>query len=190
MGYSTHLQLLRNVRFPAAMKLPTILLAEDDDGHAYLIKSCLKKAGFHNDVIRFDDGEETLGYLLDTEGLSAKEDGACVLLLDVQMPKVDGLEVLRRVRHNPALREIPVIVISTSDDPVDVRRCRDVGCNLYFPKPTNWNRFVSDLGCLAQWLKPKSAARARNSRYSPPALTIAPEPFSPPTPGFAEPIPV
>jgi CheY-like chemotaxis protein len=132
----------------------TILLAEDDDGHAALIQKNLKRAGLRNGFIRFRDGQETLDFLR-CEGpephLQAGK--AYLLLLDIRMPKVDGVEVLRIVKSTPGLRKIPVTMITTTDDPREVERCHDLGCSNYVTKPIDYDKFVTAIRQLGLFLK-------------------------------------
>jgi len=130
--------------------IPSILLAEDDDGHALLVQSALKKAGFHNRVVRFRDGQETLDFFFGAD--NPRETGASpmVLLLDIRMPKVDGIEVLRRIRERAELNTLPVIMVTTMDDPGEMTRCLELGCNFYMVKPVDWKLFHAALTGLAK----------------------------------------
>lgn len=130
----------------------TILIAEDDDDHADLVMRNLKRAGLVNRMMRFRDGEETLSFL--DEQLEAEHRrGAFMLLLDLRMPGVDGIEVLNRVKSSPRLRRMPVIVLTTTDDPEDVRRCHDLGCNSYITKPVAIEKFMEAVTSLGQFIK-------------------------------------
>ena len=132
---------------------PTILLAEDDDGHARLIQNGLRRAGLENPLVRFHDGQEALAYLtapaLPSAGSSLLPR---VLLLDIRMPKLGGIEVLRQVRMNPAFDAMPVIMLTTTDDPVEARNCLQLGCNSYIVKPVNAQLFTAALEALAGYL--------------------------------------
>jgi CheY-like chemotaxis protein len=134
--------------------VPTILLAEDDDGHAFLIQNSLLKAGYQNAILRFCDGQEALDFLLGPSGSLAALDGALVLLLDIRMPKVDGIDVLKRVRAQSEFNAMPVIMVTTTDDPGEVERCHRLGCTFYLVKPVNWKLFGNTLADIAQWLAP------------------------------------
>ncbi len=131
----------------------TILLAEDDDGHAALIQKNLRRAGLHNEFVHFHDGQEALDFLL-CEGPEPhrKPGQAYLLLLDIRMPKVDGTEVLRIVKTTPELKKIPVIMITTTDDPREVERCHDLGCSNYVTKPIDYEQFVSAIRQLGLFL--------------------------------------
>jgi len=120
-----------------------ILIAEDDDGHAKLIEKNLKREGILNEIIRFKDGQDTLDYLFQKgKGLRRENDKALMLLLDIRMPKVDGVEVLRQVKENKKLKKIPVTMITTTDDPRVVENCYALGCSNYVTKPTDYDKFV------------------------------------------------
>jgi len=136
---------------------PTILLAEDDDGHALLVKSALRKAGFQNPVVRFCDGQEALDFLLGPEGPLQNPNTPMVLLLDIRMPKVDGIQVLRRIRESAGFDAMPVVMVTTMDDPGEMTRCHRLGCNLYLVKPVDWKVFHATLTGLARFLSPQMA---------------------------------
>jgi CheY-like chemotaxis protein len=137
---------------------PTILLAEDDDGHAFLIQKSLRAAGFRNIVVRFSDGQEAWEFLLGPSGPLVVTDGPLVVLLDIRMPKMDGIEVLRRIRERRELDGVPVIMVTTTDDPGEVERCRRLGCTSYLVKAVNWRLFTAALADLTVWLAPPMTA--------------------------------
>ncbi len=133
----------------------TILIADDDDGHAGLIKRNLERGGISNPVIRFRDGQEVLDYLL-----CPQESGDCreaarayVLLLDIRMPKLDGVEVLRRIKASPALQRLPVIMVTTTEEPHEIERCYDQGCSSYVCKPVEYDDFVNAIRQLGLFLQ-------------------------------------
>jgi CheY-like chemotaxis protein len=132
----------------------TILLAEDDPGHASLIERNLKRSGFVNHVIHVVDGQEALDYLL-CEGSYAGRvpNGPLLLVLDINMPRVDGIEVLRRVKGHALLSKIPVIMLTTTDDPREVERCYELGCNVYITKPIVYDKFVEALQRVGLFLQ-------------------------------------
>jgi CheY-like chemotaxis protein len=132
----------------------TIVLAEDDDGHANLIHRNLERAGLTNGFIRVKDGQEALD-LIRGEGQfagQAPRDGY-LLLLDINMPRVDGIEVLRQVKADPNLATIPVIMLTTTDDPREVERCYKIGCNVYITKPVAYDKFVEAIRQLGLFLQ-------------------------------------
>jgi CheY-like chemotaxis protein len=132
----------------------TVIIAEDDDGHATLIKKNLIRGGIINETIRFRDGEEVLNFLFKRGSAEHKKPGvAYLLLLDMRMPKVNGVEVLRQIKQNEELRKIPVIMITTTDDPYEVNKCHDLGCNSYIVKPVNYDKFVEVIQQLGIFIK-------------------------------------
>ncbi len=141
-----------------------ILLAEDDDGHAYLVQQNLEEAGVVNRLVHVKDGQEALDYIR-CEGAyqSRVVNGPLLLLLDINMPRVDGVEVLRRLKSDPKTDELPVIMLTTTDDPREVRRCYELGCSSYVTKPVEYDRFVEAVRCLGLFLAiiqvPREAAK-------------------------------
>lgn len=128
----------------------TIMIAEDDDGHAELIKDNLREAGITNEIIRFHDGQEALDYLLSGDACPSRN--SCLLLLDIRMPRVDGVEVLRRLKADPATRNLPIIMLTTTDDPREIKQCYELGCNCYITKPVDYQRFAEVMTRLGLFL--------------------------------------
>lgn len=121
----------------------TILVAEDDPGHARLIEKNLGRAGLHNRIQRFDNGQGILDFLFRSgNGPHRALDAPYLLLLDIRMPRVDGVEVLRRIKQDGELRKIPVVMLTTTDDPREVERCHAIGCNSYIVKPVDYEKFA------------------------------------------------
>ncbi len=130
-----------------------ILVADDDDGHAGLIRKNLARAGIANEIRRFRDGQEILDFLFrQGPGPVQSPDESYILLLDIRMPRLDGTEVLRRVKADPGLRKIPVIMITTTDDPREVEHCHTLGCNNYITKPVEYEDFVNAIRQLGLFL--------------------------------------
>jgi len=130
-----------------------ILIAEDDEGHADLIRKNLVRAGIANRIIRFSDGQEVTDFLFCRGGASMRKPGeAYVLLLDIRMPKMDGTEVLELIKKDTQLRTMPVIMITTTDDPREVERCHVLGCNSYITKPVEYDMFVNAIRQLGLFL--------------------------------------
>ena len=132
------------------MESVTIILAEDDDGHATLIERNLRRAGLDNGFIRLRDGQEALDFVF---GSSAPRPEPCVLLLDIKMPRVDGIEVLRRLKGDPATATLPVIMLTTTDDPREIERCYQLGCNVYVTKPVEYEQFIDAVKRLGFFLQ-------------------------------------
>jgi CheY-like chemotaxis protein len=129
-----------------------ILLAEDDDGHALLVERNLKRAGFVNSVMRARDGQEALDLIRKNNGVTPA--GAqFLLLLDINMPRIDGVEVLRQLKADPRTARTPVIMLTTTDDPREVERCYRLGCSVYITKPVRYEDFVEALKRLGMFLE-------------------------------------
>ncbi|HEY2024149.1 response regulator [Paraburkholderia sp.] len=143
----------------------SIVLIEDDDGHATLVKRNLRRAGIANGFLRFRDGQQALDYffgpasaqpLTDADGhpYPPREDlENFVVLLDLKMPRVDGFEVLRRLKESPETAEVPVIVLTTTDDPREIARCYELGCNVYVCKPVEYDTFIEAVRRLGFFLQ-------------------------------------
>ncbi len=131
-----------------------IILAEDDEGHATLIKKNLARGGISNDILHFKDGQETLDFFFRRGKKPKREnDMHYLLLLDIRMPKIDGVEVLRQLKQGQELRKIPVIMLTTTDDPREVDLCHQLGCGLYITKPAAYDNFVEAIKQLGMVLK-------------------------------------
>jgi CheY-like chemotaxis protein len=126
----------------------TILIAEDDDGHAELVRAQLLEAGIRNPYLRFRDGQELWSYL-DTTGRAG---GAFLILLDIRMPRMDGVEALRRIKADEILARIPVIMLTTTDDPREIDECYELGCNCYVTKPVEFDAFTETLNRLGLFI--------------------------------------
>ncbi len=119
-------------------KTIVILISEDDAGHYVLLKHRIRKADIGNEIVRLCDGQEQLDYLYGTgtkPGMDPSNN--YVLLLDIRMPKVDGIEVLTQVRNAPRFANLPIAMVTSSDDPENMHRCRELGCDAYIVKPLN-----------------------------------------------------
>lgn len=141
----------------------SILIAEDDDGHAELIREHLQDAGIHNPLIRFQNGQEVWDFLSDNKDLPSNGCRlAYLLLLDIRMPKMDGIQVLQRVKADPCLRALPVIMLTTTNDPREIQGCYDLGCNCYITKPVQYERFseaIRQLGLFISIIQVPSIQR-------------------------------
>lgn len=131
----------------------TILLVEDDPGHARLIEKNLRRSRISNELIHFSDGQQPLDYLFG-EGRYAGTDHSTplLILLDLQLPVMDGYQVLERMKGDARTRYIPVIILTTTDDIHEARRCYDLGCNLYITKPVEYERFSEAISTLGLFL--------------------------------------
>lgn len=130
-----------------------ILLVEDDDGHAELIKDCLKESGIVNPIRRFRDGQEIIDYLFGGQEAKKELAGGYLALLDIRIPKVDGQEVLRRIKGDARLKTLPVIMLTTTDDPREVQSSYRMGCNAYLTKPVDYDSFTELIRYLGQFIR-------------------------------------
>jgi CheY-like chemotaxis protein len=115
----------------------TILIVDDDAGHVELVRRHMRRAGIANRLESIGDGEAALDYVFGRELHDRRTHRLCVLL-DLNIAgSIDGFEVLRQIKVEPSTRHIPVIVLTTTDDPCDVDRCYGLGCNVYVTKPVD-----------------------------------------------------
>jgi CheY-like chemotaxis protein len=124
-----------------------IVLAEDDAGHARLIEKNLRSI-IANKIVRCNDGQEALDYLRREEDATKQH----LLLLDLNMPVMDGYQVLAHLKADPRTVLIPVIVLTTTDDPREIRRCYDLGCNAYVVKSADYEKFTEAMRRLGLFL--------------------------------------
>lgn len=141
-----------------------ILLAEDDEGHAVLVQRNLERAGIVNDVVHVADGQAALDYLWSRGAYAGRaRPEAMVILLDINMPRLDGVETLRQLKANESTRKIPVMMLSTTDNPREIERCYELGCSVYVTKPVEYQQFseaVRQLGLFLQFVRvPASTER-------------------------------
>jgi CheY-like chemotaxis protein len=131
-----------------------VLIVEDDDGHARLIEKNLRRACIDNKMLRFADGQQILDFLFRRgEGRQREDCAPYLLLLDIRIPKIDGVKVLRQIKQDEELRKIPVIMLTTTDDPREVDACHRLGCSHYIVKPVEYDKFSAALGQLGLFLK-------------------------------------
>ena len=129
----------------------TILLVEDDPGHARLIQKNLKRARVSNNVVVATDGQQAIDYLFG-KGSSQPPQRPLLVLLDLNLPVLDGYQVLSRIKENPQTKHIPVIVLTTTDDREEVARCYELGCSVYITKPVDYSQFSEAIRQLGLFL--------------------------------------
>jgi CheY-like chemotaxis protein len=121
-----------------------IVMIEDDEGHARLIERNIRRAGVNNQIIPFASGTAALDYLLGPDGSGEVHAHRSVLvLLDLNLPDMTGIDILTKLKANPHLRRSPVIVLTTTDDQREVQRCYDLGANVYITKPVDYENFAN-----------------------------------------------
>lgn len=134
-------------------QLPTILLVEDDLAHATLVRKNLQRGGMSNPFIHAENGRRALEILYGENGLLTRsEPPPLIILLDLNMPEIDGYEVLRTIRSDPRSRNVPVVVLTTTDTPDEIHRCYELGCNVYITKPVDYERFCDAMRSLGFFL--------------------------------------
>jgi CheY-like chemotaxis protein len=127
-----------------------ILLVEDDPGHARLIERNLRRAGIKNVIMVIDNGQSAVDYLQAYSDNRETEESLLVLL-DLNLPVLDGYQVLKMIKSTEATRKTPVIVLTTTDLPQEVARCYELGCNIFVTKPVQYDDFcaaVHNLGLI------------------------------------------
>jgi len=124
------------------IELKKILLVEDNPNDIELTLEALGEQNLANRVVVVNDGVQAMEYLL-YQGSYEKRDREtpAVILLDIKMPRMDGIEVLREIKKNPELTTIPVVMLTSSREEPDLRRCYDLGVNAYVVKPVNFKDF-------------------------------------------------
>jgi CheY-like chemotaxis protein len=131
-----------------------IVLAEDDDGHASLVQRNLERAGLANTLHRLHDGQEALDFVRGVGQFAGRDTTQSILLLlDINMPRVDGVEVLKQIKSDPKTALVPVIMLTTTDDPREIQRCYELGCSVYITKPVDYQAFVEAIKRLGLFLQ-------------------------------------
>ena len=123
-----------------------LLLVEDDQIDARTVKRALQDVGVIDSIVHLKDGEEALAYLQ-----SSVNDTPCLILLDINMPRMNGSEFLREVKQDPALRRIPVVILTTSMDQEDVQGTFQDGAAGYMVKPLDYPQFVDTIKTIGEY---------------------------------------
>jgi CheY-like chemotaxis protein len=125
-------------------KAVTILMIEDDAGHARLIEKNVRRAGVNNEIIPFANGTSALKYLFGEDGSGLVSAGRHLLiLLDLNLPDMTGVDILEKVKANQHTKRTPVVVLTTTDDEREIQRCYDLGANVYITKPVDYDGFAN-----------------------------------------------
>lgn len=122
----------------------TIVMIEDDEGHARLIEKNVRRAGVNNDIVHFTLGNKALDYILGPErdGLVSK-DRYLLVLLDLNLPDMSGIRILEQIKSNEHTKRLPVVVLTTTDDETEIQKCYDLGANVYITKPVDYEGFAT-----------------------------------------------
>ena len=130
----------------------TIVLIEDNEGHARLIEKNLRRAHISNPIIKLEDGQRALDHLFGENGyVNTHPHPPLLVLLDLNLPVVDGYRVLEKMKSDERTKAIPIIILTTTDDVHEINRCYELGCNVYITKPVEYDQFaeaVTRLGLL------------------------------------------
>jgi len=132
---------------PDRNRAVSIVMIEDDEGHARLIEKNIRRAGVANEIMTFANGARALDYLM-----SARPQRPYLILLDLNLPDMTGVDILGALKSNDATRRAPVIVLTTTDDRSEVEKCYDLGANVYIVKPLNYDNFVDAIRQLGLFL--------------------------------------
>lgn len=126
----------------------TIVMVEDDEGHARLIEKNIRRAGVCNDIRHFSSGTAALEHLFGEKA----DDGPVLVLLDLNLPDMSGTDILARIKSDERLKLSPVVVLTTTDDQREIQRCYDLGCNVYITKPVVYETFAQAIRQLGLFL--------------------------------------
>ena len=133
-------------------KIKRILLAEDNENDVELTLTALQECRLSNEVEVVRDGAEALDYIYQRGKYTGRGDGLpCVILLDLKMPRMDGLEVLRQIKSDPALRHVPVVMLTSSREEKDLVESYDLGVNAFVVKPVNFDQFLQAIRALGMF---------------------------------------
>jgi DNA-binding response OmpR family regulator len=128
-------------------------MIEDDEGHARLIERNIRRAGVNNEILPFANGMAALTFLLGPDRSGAVSSGKqFLILLDLNLPDMSGIDILERLKANAHTKRVPVIVLTTTDDTKEIQRCYDLGASVYITKPVNYDGFVNAIRQLGLFL--------------------------------------
>jgi two-component system response regulator len=144
-------------------EIRTILLVEDSDADAEMTIDALRQAKLANPIVHVEDGVEALDYLFARGDYADKANGVpAVVLLDIKMPRLDGIEVLREIRGSDKFKHVPVVILSSSREETDLARSWDLGVNAYVVKPVNASQFFDAVQTLGQFWAVMNEGRPGN----------------------------
>ncbi len=128
-----------------------IIMVEDDEGHARLIEKNIRRAGIANGIRHFVNGTAALDYLFNAPD-GPRKNGPALILLDLNLPDMSGIDVLGKIKSDERLKRTPVVVLTTTDDKQEIQRCYDLGANVYITKPVNYENFARAIQQLGLFL--------------------------------------
>ena len=130
-----------------------IIIAEDDNDDYEFMKCAFKESGLQNEIYRVKNGKELVDFLLNKKYVKNQSD-SCLVLLDLNMPIMDGREALKEIKSHPELKRIPIIVLTTSNSDQDIMKSYDLGVNSYIKKPLRYEDLLQTVNIFKQyWLK-------------------------------------
>jgi CheY-like chemotaxis protein len=127
----------------------TIIMIEDDEGHARLIEKNIRRAGVNNEIKHFANGTDAIEHLFSE---AVRDGGPLLVLLDLNLPDMQGVDILARLKSDDKLKRTPVVVLTTTDDQREIQRCYDLGCNVYITKPVEYESFAQAIRQLGLFL--------------------------------------
>lgn len=126
-----------------------IIMIEDDQGHARLIERNIRRAGVNNEIIAFETGQAAMDFILGADsaahGDAATQEKSFLILLDLNLPDMSGVDILAKLKASERSHRIPVVVLTTTDDKVEIARCYDLGCSVYITKPLEYEAFANSV---------------------------------------------
>mgnify|MGYP003643667810 CR=1 FL=1 len=130
-----------------------VLVVDDNEGHSELVRRNLRRAGITNEIVAAASGEAALDFVY-CRGVYAERTayGGLLILLDINMPGIDGVEVLRTLKLDPQKARIPVVMLTTTDDPREIKRCYELGCSVYITKPVLPEAFMDAIKKLGLFI--------------------------------------
>ncbi len=132
----------------------TILMVDDDEGHIELARRNLRRIAVSNPIVALQDGLRALDYVFRRGEFAQRENSSPLVLLDINMPgSINGVEVLRQIKSNPNTRTVPVIMLTTTDDPREIKLCYELGCSVYMTKPVDSLLFIEAIQRLGLFLQ-------------------------------------
>lgn len=131
----------------------TIVMIEDDEGHARLIEKNVRRAGINNEIVPFTHGNAALDYLLGSNRAGLARAGEPhLILLDLNLPDMSGIDILQKIKANPHTQRIPVVILTTTDDQQEIDKCYEMGANVYITKPVDYEGFATAIKSLGLFL--------------------------------------